>query len=311
MADQIATGVQWVVDDSTGAITGYRRKINGVDTQFQASVSGGGAASVAVVSQYDKVLLMATTARQFNAVAGASQNAADAQYVGAITPAEVYATEAGLLSVGQATSKALAIHNTAVEWDLSLGQSLLIQLRAKTVGVTTGSNTLIGNSDGSAIEGFGFTVYGPTHATLPGRCTFNFKAAGSVGQSIQMQPVELTSTATNHYAIPTDTLVNFTIFVDGRDRRCYVWTNGEQAGSNWAAVLNAGSTLPAARRNLGLGHVPADNSYTTTIARATRFRSVRVAVFPSGVIPKSIASLDRAFNANPDIVFTDADYLGA
>lgn len=45
MAEQIATGVQWVVDDSTGAITGYRRKINGVDTQFsaplQSQVSGG------------------------------------------------------------------------------------------------------------------------------------------------------------------------------------------------------------------------------------------------------------------------------
>jgi hypothetical protein len=40
MADQIVTGVQWVADDATGEITGYRRKINGVDTQFQASVSG-------------------------------------------------------------------------------------------------------------------------------------------------------------------------------------------------------------------------------------------------------------------------------
>lgn len=46
MADQLATGIQWVVDDSTGAITGYRRKINGVDTQFQASVSGGAAVTV-------------------------------------------------------------------------------------------------------------------------------------------------------------------------------------------------------------------------------------------------------------------------
>jgi hypothetical protein len=34
MTDQIVTGVQWVVDDATGAITGYRRKINGVDTAF-------------------------------------------------------------------------------------------------------------------------------------------------------------------------------------------------------------------------------------------------------------------------------------
>lgn len=49
MTDQIVTGVQWVVDDATGAITGYRRKINGVDTAFaldseaiQSQVSGAG-----------------------------------------------------------------------------------------------------------------------------------------------------------------------------------------------------------------------------------------------------------------------------
>lgn len=53
MADQLATGIQWVVDDSTGAVTGYRRKINGVDTAFaldaeaiQASVSGAGGGPV-------------------------------------------------------------------------------------------------------------------------------------------------------------------------------------------------------------------------------------------------------------------------
>ena len=47
MADQIATGIQWIVDDSTGAVTGYRRKISGVDTAYplsttaiQSSVSG-------------------------------------------------------------------------------------------------------------------------------------------------------------------------------------------------------------------------------------------------------------------------------
>lgn len=64
MADQLATGIQWVVDDSTGAITGYRRKINGVDTQFQASVSGGAAVTVgssrALTSADNGALLEAT-----------------------------------------------------------------------------------------------------------------------------------------------------------------------------------------------------------------------------------------------------------
>ena len=94
MADQIATGVQWVVDDSTGAITGYRRKINGVDTQFQASVSGGegGGAVASVNGKTGFVVLVpgdvgAATAAQGAKADTASQPAAVTAEIGAAVAA--------------------------------------------------------------------------------------------------------------------------------------------------------------------------------------------------------------------------------
>ena len=58
MGSQISSGVQWIVDDATGVVTGYRRKVNGNDVDFPypnaalaALVSGGGnLASAAVAS---------------------------------------------------------------------------------------------------------------------------------------------------------------------------------------------------------------------------------------------------------------------
>lgn len=36
MGNKITTGVQWIVDDTSGAVTGYRRKVNGNDVDFPA-----------------------------------------------------------------------------------------------------------------------------------------------------------------------------------------------------------------------------------------------------------------------------------
>ena len=44
MADQIASGVQWIVDDDTGALTHYRRKIGGNDVDYPAAAAHGSAA---------------------------------------------------------------------------------------------------------------------------------------------------------------------------------------------------------------------------------------------------------------------------
>lgn len=68
MADQLATGIQWVVDDSTGAVTGYRRKINGVDTAYeldaaaiQSSVSGERISNGTLVCDWGSTGTLATT----------------------------------------------------------------------------------------------------------------------------------------------------------------------------------------------------------------------------------------------------------
>lgn len=260
------------------------------------------------ISQYNRALIMPGI-RQANAVKGLSRNINDAQYVGAITDAEVYDTEAGALSVGQATSKALAFHWGKMLWDLAAGESLLVQARVKTVAATTSSNVLFGNSDGT-IEGFGLVLYGPTHATQAGRMLFNFKGNGTAAQSIQSQPVVVNGAAVASQVLPTDTYLNITIHVDGATRKLDVWVNG-QPSINAGQTLNAGSTIPAIKRNFGLGYVPADDSFTATNAKATRFQTFRMAVLPAGLKFINPGFLDLLFNQNPYRFFNDTDYVGA
>lgn len=109
MADQLATGIQWVVDDSTGAITGYRRKINGADTAFaldaeaiQASVSGGGNSSFSgaqkLFTGFGSVVALGTTVvtqwparrRSFSGVRAIYENKGASSYT--ITTGVVFST---------------------------------------------------------------------------------------------------------------------------------------------------------------------------------------------------------------------------
>ena len=261
-----------------------------------------------IVSQYDKALIFAAPPRQANAVKDFSRNFNDLQYVGAITDAEVYDTEAGAISVGISTSKALACHHEKMAWDLASGESLLVQARIKTVGASTSSNVIFGNSD-STVEGFGLVLYGPTHASLAGKLLFNFKGAGAGGQSLNITPYTSTSSLVAADVLATDTYHNITIHVDGATRKLNAWINGNQGGNGMDAVLNGGSTLNTTR-NFGFGYVPADASWTSSTAKACRLQSFRFATFPSGVPVVNPGLLDWKFNANPRVIFNDADYVG-
>ena len=289
-------GVQYTTDPVTGGIT------------LQA---GGVAISsyVPPVSRFTKVAILAPPIRQNNAVRDLSQNINDAQYCGAITDAEVYDTEAGALSVGQSTSKALAFHYEKMLWDLSAGESLFIQARVKTVGASTSSNVLFGNSD-STVEGLALTLYGPTHATTPGRFLLSFKAAGASGQAIVMTPYSQSTTAVAlDTSTTTDTFFNVTLFIDGATRVPTLWVNGKLGAPG--SALNAGSTINPTPRNFGLGYAPVDATFTTSACKATRFQAFRMAVFPSSTEVVNPGLLDIKFNENPRILFNDFDYIGS
>lgn len=273
--------------------------------------AGGVAVSgyVAPVSQYDRALIFAAPIRQNNAVRDYGQNINDAQYVGAITDAEVYDTEAGALSVGQATSKALAFHEEKMRWDLSAGESLLIQARVKTVGASTSSNVLFGNGD-STVEGLGLILYGPTHATTPGKFMLNFKATGTPGQALTLTPYSQSTTAVAlDTSTGTDTYYNITLYIDGQTKVPTLWVDGKTGAIN--TTLNTGSTINPTPRNFGLGHIPTDTLWTSSNAKATRFQAFRYAVFPASAQPVNPGLLDFEFNRNPFRLFSDADYLGA
>ena len=289
-------GVQYTTNPLTGGIS---LSAGGVDPLAQQRIP---------VSQFDKALFFPSPPRQSNALKGFSQNINDAQYIGAITDAELYDTEAGAFSVGQASSKALACHWQKMLWDLNAGESLLVQARVKTVGATTSSNVLFGNSD-TTVEGFGVVLYGPTHATTPGRLLFNFKGAGTAGQSIQIQPVTVAGASVTSDVIPTDVYQNITIHVDGATKVLSAWVNGKQGTNSGVQTINAGSTVPTVKRNSGLGYIPADPGWTASAPKAARFQAFRMAVLPAGLAFNNVGYLDWQFNNTPCILLADKDYI--
>lgn len=275
--------------------------------------SASAAAYMPHVSQYDRALIFAPPPRQMNAVKGFSRNINDAQYVGAITDAELYDTEVGALRVGQSTSKALAFPWSKMSWDLGAGESLLIQMRVKTVAATAAVQ-LFGNYN-SADAGFSLAMYESSNATWPGFIIMNYKAQGAAAQAMQLQAAAIGGGAVTGLNLPTDTWVNLTLHVDGASRVPSLYTNGQpnlnMGGSN--TKFNAGSTLQTAgsRRNFGIGHAPTDDSYTTTTAKAMGLQAFRMAVLPAGLRFLSPAFLDWRFNNNPRVLFNDTDYIGA
>ena len=260
------------------------------------------------ISQYDRALIIPQI-RQANAVKGLSRNINDAQYVGAITDAEVYDTEPGALSVGQATSKALAFHWGKMLWDLAAGESLLVQCRFKTVGATAGARIIFGNSNGAAAEGWNIQLYGPTDSGQAGRLILNYKTSTNASNR-QLQPATVGNGSVGSTILPTDAWINLTMVIEGSTRRMDSWVNCQQslqAGS----ILQPGSWVPAVKRNFGIGHAPTDDSFTTTSAQAVRIQTLRIAVLPAGQTFANPGWLDLQFNINPYRFFSDADYVGA
>lgn len=272
--------------------------------------SGKSSVYVPRVSQYDKILIFSAPPRQSNAVKGFTLYPNDAQYVGAITDADVHDTESGALSVGMSTSKALAFPWQLCQWDLSQGQSLLIQACVKTVGATTSSNVLFGNSD-ATVPGFGVVLYGPTHATQAGRLMFNFLAQGQTAQSVQIQSARVSGSSVVQDVLPTDTYLNITIHVDGLTKVLSAYVNGIQGTNSGVQTLNNGVTVPSSgQRNFGLGYIPADASFTSSAAKAARFKAFRMTVLPAGLQFRDVGMLDYLFNDNPRRFFSDTDYIG-
>jgi hypothetical protein len=269
------------------------------------------------VSQYDRALIFAPPVRQVNAVKGFSRNINDAQYVGAITDQDLYDCEAGALTVGMSysggtptntTSKALQFPWGKMLWDLGAGESLLIQMRVKTVASVATAN-LCGNYNATD-GGFSIGLYDATNATTPGYPYFNYKAQGAAAQSINIPAALVGASTVTMPPLPTDAYFNLTVHVDGASRMLTAYINGAPHINAGVSQLNAGSSMQTVNHNFGLGHVPADDTYTTSLAKAVRFQAFRMAVLPAGLQFANVGLLDWHFNNNPRALFSDAAYLG-
>lgn len=265
------------------------------------------------ISQYERALIFPQH-RQSSAVKGFSRNINDAQFVGAITDADVYDTEPGALSVGMLSTKALAFPWGKMLWDLNAGESLFIQMRVKTIAATTASNVLCGNNSPSLTwEGFNLQLYGPTHATTPGRLFFNFKGNGTAVQAIELTPVTVAPGSVVRQVLATDTYMNISILVDGATKRVDAMVNCQPGIYNSSVAsnfLNGGTTIPAVKRNFAIGYSPTDDGFTATGATAARFQALRVAVLPADMRLINFGLLDWQFNINPFRLFSDLDYVG-
>lgn len=270
---------------------------------------------VAPVSQYDRALIFPAPPRQANAVKGFTLLPNDAQYNGAITDAELYDTEAGALSVGQSATKAISFWHENMAWDLENGESLLLQMRVKSVGsVGTSDVFYVGNAAAfSAYEGFSVAIHGPAHTTRPGYLTLNYKTSNDgSGLQVRLEPAVVTgATVVNEY-MATDTYYNITLHVDGKTRTISCYVNGKQGVNSGVSKITAGSVVPVTgKRNFGIGYIPADTSFTASGAKAMRLQAFRLACLPAANQFANVALLDWQFNNNPRVLFTDLDYLGS
>jgi hypothetical protein len=288
--DHLGAGYVWA--RLTNSVVG-----GGVDLQVQlptAAVSQ----SVFAENQYTKALYFGRTIVQTGAVHDFSRNGNDAIFAGGTTNAEVYNTEANLLSVvgGATGDKCLQIDPTKFAWQLNNGESLFMQARFKVVDIA-GPGQVMGNSLAGTQPGLLVNV------NSGGSVVVNMKmgVAGGIGYAA---PVGLAN----------NTFINMTLWVDGATKLMNGWLNGVQptVWTNVQLVADSGGTfntqfatpLPFSLGSSGSTLFPSAGNGGT---RASRFEAVRLLTLPNGVMLQNAHMLDWKFNGQPISLVTDAD----
>jgi len=249
-------------------------------------------------SQYTRSLLFAPPPRQINAVKDLSMNMADGQYLGSMTDADLYDTNAGYLTTGVTTAKALFIHAPKAGWELNNGESLLLQARFNLTSLAANAY-ILGNMDSSnTTPGINVAV------STTGNLTISTKVGVATGTATNYQPS----------ALLAGTWYNLTVFVDGATKQINAWVNGVQSGSNNNVQINADTngsytTVNSAGPNhFGVG-CALNATASTATARTCQWAAFRMAVFPS-TVQASPQLLDQWFNRNPFAMFSDNNMKG-
>lgn len=246
-------------------------------------------------SFYTRALYFAPPPRQDNAVRDWSPNVCDAQVFGIMSPAETYDTEAGWLSTGMSTNKALFIHNAFLSWDLAADESLMVFHKFK---VTSLANIveLFGNGTGT---GGNRGCYARVNTN--GTVTFGVATgAGSNGSSITVGTAVV---GQEH------TLV---VHVNGKTKTWEAWFDGAQNAASYGVVIPSHATGGYSTNNsnhFGIGVCPG-TSLTPTTCQPLRTRAVRIAKLPAGLEFRSPQRLAYRFQRSHYEVFSDVDYIG-
>lgn len=253
-----------------------------------------------VESKYTRCLVFGDVQQQSNAVKDYSQNICDLQYLGGatgfISDADVYATEAGWLSTGQGTNKALFIHKNFLEgWNVSAGQSMLVQMRFKIpAAMSTSDMPLFGTGYPGALG-----IYCRVKAA--GNLQVGVNAGNAYGSGV---------TYVESSTIVPDTEHTLTVLVNGVDRTYSAWHNNKQTATSQLQSINITGSGDTGANHFGVGCLMG-TSYSPANAQPLRIRALRVATTPAGIMFKDPAMLAYRFHRDYSVLINEVDMVGA
>ena len=253
-----------------------------------------------VESKYTRGLYFGDVQQQSNSLKDYSQNICDAQYlggsVGFIADAELYNTEPGWLTTGQGTNKALMIHKNFLEgWNVSVGQSMLVQVRFKIPTALSASDMpLFGNGYPGALG-----IY--CRVKPAGNIQLGVNAGNIYGSGVTNIETSLVTPDTEH---------TLTVLINGVDKTYSAWHNNRQSSVGQLQNINITGSGDTGANHFGIGCL-LGTSYSPGNAQPLRTRAFRIVTTPAGIMFKDPGMLAYRFHRDYSTLINEVDMVGA
>lgn len=267
------------------------------------------AAGSSIESRYTQALYYPAPPRMPNALMSFGSRLWDADFLGSMTSADLYDTNAGYLTTGASTAKALMVYAQIANdptygmADYGLGGSVLIQHAFQFPSLSSNVE-LFGNLPYGSDNTGGLNAYVSTAGAL----VIGNGLAGSFGAQVNF-----------FTGLTINTMYYLTTLWDGMKRDWFSWLNGvptavsvtSRGGANSGApTLPGGVTALPAGFSLMIGAVAPNNGTTVSTAATLLTKAFRLSSVPAGRIIRNPQLLDIAFNQNPLVRFSDYDIVG-
>lgn len=253
---------------------------------------------------YTKALYFGAALVQAGSVKDFSQNGADAVYYQGITDADVYDTNPGYLTIpggGSGASKCLYVDQAKAQWDLALGQGLLLQI-CFDPGSPSTLFAFFGNGNSAAAPGI--DIY--CHSSVSKDVRMYVRGRNSAANGT------LDAAGSNYQRIGNWITGDncLTLYIDPDTKILNAWLNGKRltTGTNLdLGALNLGSTTVNASPQAHFGIGGSSGTTPPSTSQLTKIKAFRLAVLPAGARINSPAYVDQLFRVSPQRKLTLAD----